>query len=364
MTDVLGLASIVTLYQAGNGIYDLFDKVLVLDEGREMYYGPMREARPFMESLGFVCAPGANVADYLTGVTVPTERRVRQEMKHSFPRTADAIRRLYEESPIHKMARTEYSYPSTDEAKDKTTLFRLGVAAEKDMGLPATSPMTVGFLGQVEACIKRQYQIIWGDKVTFFIKQTSSIVQALIAGSLFYNAPDTSAGLFMKSGTCFLALLFNSLLSMSEVTDSFTGRPVLLKHRSFALFHPAAFCLAQIFVDVPVVLFQVSIFSLILYFMVGLTPSAGAFFTFWVIVVATTMVSAERLRDGALILNEAASLPFASPACFLVADIGSRQVHDGAFPGDWRLLQHVRRRFQGLGLHHRRRDNVFGVHDP
>ncbi|KAM4067057.1 ABC-2 type transporter [Hirsutella rhossiliensis] len=289
MTDVLGLASIVTLYQAGNGIYNLFDKVLVLDEGKEMYYGPMREARPFMERLGFVCAPGANVADYLTGVTVPTERKVRSDMQHSFPRTADAIRQVYEESPIHESVRAEYDYPSTDEANNKTTLFRQGVAMEKDKGLPAKSPMTVGFLGQVKACIARQYQILWGDKATFLIKQISTIVQALIAGSLFYNAPSTSAGLFMKSGACFFAILFNSLLSMSEVTDSFTGRPVLLKHKSFALFHPAAFCIAQIAADIPVILFQVSTFSLILYFMVGLTMSAETFFTFWIIVVATTM---------------------------------------------------------------------------
>lgn len=294
MTDVLGLASIVTLYQAGNGIYNLFDKVLVLDEGKEIYYGPMANARPFMEELGFICEDGANVADYLTGVTVPTERKIRTELALKFPRTADAIRTQYEASPIHEQMKAEYSYPSSDEAKDKTKLFCDGIAMEKDKHLPAKSPMTVSFAGQVKACVLRQYQILWGDKATFFIKQISTVVQALIAGSLFYNAPATSAGLFMKSGACFFALLFNSLLSMSEVTDSFTGRPVLLKHKSFSFFHPAAFCIAQIAADIPVILFQVSIFSVILYFMVGLTASADAFFTFWVVVVATTMVSSHR----------------------------------------------------------------------
>jgi ABC-type multidrug transport system permease subunit len=76
---------------------------------------------------------------------------------------------------------------------------------------------------------------------------------------------------------------------MSEVTDSFSGRPVLAKHKSFALYHPAAFCIAQITADIPVLLFQVSIFSVVLYFMVGLTVEAGAFFTFWIIVFATAM---------------------------------------------------------------------------
>lgn len=67
MTNLFGLASVVTLYQAGNGIYELFDKVLVLDEGKQIYYGPAKQARPFMEDLGFVCVDGANVADFLTG---------------------------------------------------------------------------------------------------------------------------------------------------------------------------------------------------------------------------------------------------------------------------------------------------------
>lgn len=67
MTDIFGLASIVTIYQAGNGIYDLFDKTLVLDKGKQLFYGPLKDARPFMEGLGFICADGANVADFLTG---------------------------------------------------------------------------------------------------------------------------------------------------------------------------------------------------------------------------------------------------------------------------------------------------------
>lgn len=68
LTDMFGLSTIVTLYQAGNGIYNLFDKVLVLENGEQIYYGPRESARPFFEELGFVCADGANVADFLTGM--------------------------------------------------------------------------------------------------------------------------------------------------------------------------------------------------------------------------------------------------------------------------------------------------------
>lgn len=296
MTDVLGFSTIVTLYQAGNGIYDLFDKVLILDEGKETYYGPMKDARPFMENLGFVCAPGANVADFLTGVTIPTERDINPNMQHTFPQTASAILLEYEKSAIRTQMVAEYDFPDKDATRHKTSEFQRAIAMEKHKMLPKSSPLTVGFAQQVYTCVKRQYQIIWGDQATFWIKQGSTLVQALVAGSLFYNAPVTSAGLFLKSGALFFALLFNTLVAMSEVTDSFHGRPVLLKHKSFAFFHPAAFCIAQIAADIPVILSQVSILSLILYFMVGLTKDAGTFFTFWVIVVSATFCMTAMFR--------------------------------------------------------------------
>lgn len=295
MTDTLNLSTVVTLYQAGNGIYDLFDKVLVLDEGEQIFYGTREQARPFMEEAGFICREGSNIADYLTGVTVPTERRIRDGFESRFPRNAEALRAEYEKSPIYTEMVADYSYPDSDLARERTEEFKQGVAFETSKTLPKNSPFTVGFYDQVKICVQRQYQILWGDKATFIIKQVATLCQALIAGSLFYDAPDNSGGLFIKSGALFFSLLYNSLLAMSEVNESFSGRPVLIKHKGFAYFHPAAFCLAQIAADIPVLLFQVSMFGLVLYFMVGLSMSAGAFFSYWIIVFTTTMVSAFQL---------------------------------------------------------------------
>lgn len=290
MTDTLNLSTVVTLYQAGNGIYDLFDKVLVLDEGEQIFYGTREQARPFMEQAGFVCREGSNIADYLTGVTVPTERRIRDGFENRFPRNAEALRTEYEKSSVHAQMIAEYSYPDSELARERTEEFKQGVAWETSKHLPNSSPFTVGFVDQVKICVHRQYQILWGDKATFFIKQAATLAQALIAGSLFYSAPDNSGGLFVKSGALFFSLLYQCLLAMSEVTESFSGRPVLVKQKGFAYFHPAAFCLAQIAADIPVLLFQISIFGLIVYFMVGLTMSASAFFSYWIIIFTTTMV--------------------------------------------------------------------------
>ena len=289
MTDILGISTIATLYQAGNGIYELFDKVLVLDEGKQIYYGPREEARPFMEQMGFMCDDSANVADFLTGVTVPTERAIRDTYKQSFPRDAIALRKRYDSSEIKQRMVSEYDFPDLDETKRATAEFQEAVAREKTPGLPKSSPFTVSFQTQVVSAIIRQYQIMWGDKASFVVKNATVLILALVTGSLFYQAPDNSAGLFTKGGSLFISLLGFGLMAMSEVTDSFSGRAVLAKHKEFAFYHHAAFCFSQITSDIPVILCQVTVWSLIVYFMTGLTPSASAFFTFWIVLFSVSI---------------------------------------------------------------------------
>jgi len=162
-----------------------------------------------MESQGFLCRDGANVADYLTGVTVPSERQIKPDFESRFPRNNIELEQTYKQTPIKARMDRELDYPTTEEAKENTRLFCEAVSLDKAKHLPKSSPMTVSFGEQVKACVIRQYQIIWGDKATMIIKQGSTLVQALIAGSLFYNAPATSSGLFVKGGALFLALLYN-----------------------------------------------------------------------------------------------------------------------------------------------------------
>lgn len=325
MTDVYSLSSIVTLYQAGNQIYDLFDKVLILDEGKQIYYGPMSQARGFMEDLGFVCEDGANVADFLTGVTVPTERQIRPGFEATFPRDSGSIRSIYQNGDIFKNAITQYSYPTTELARQRTSDFKESVNFER---ASKQSEYTVSFLSQVKACVIRQYQIIGGDMVTFAMKQGSNIIQALIAGSLYYQAADDSSGVFIKGGVLFWSVLYNSMTAMSEVVDSFTGRPVILKHKSLAYIHPAAICIAQITADIPIIILQVTTWSLITYFMAGLVLNASNFFTYWIVLFVTNMCACALFRAlGAMFdsFNTAAQL--SGYAIGIMAIYAGYQIH-------------------------------------
>ncbi len=47
------MTTFTSLYQAGEGIYEQCDKVMVLNESRIVYFGPTKEARKYMINLGF-----------------------------------------------------------------------------------------------------------------------------------------------------------------------------------------------------------------------------------------------------------------------------------------------------------------------
>lgn len=91
---------------------------------------------------------------------------------------------------------------------------------------------TLPFYKQVITVTHRQFLIMFGDQQSLFGKWGGILFQSLIVGSLFYNMPQTSAGVFPRGGVLFFMLLFNALLALAELTSAFGSRPVMLKHKS------------------------------------------------------------------------------------------------------------------------------------
>jgi ABC-type multidrug transport system permease subunit len=83
--------------------------------------------------------------------------------------------------------------------------------------------------------------------------------------------PKTASGAFPRGGAIFFILLFNALLALAEMTAAFSSKPILLKHKSFSFYRPAAYAIAQTVVDVPLVAVQVFLFNVIIYWMGGVS---------------------------------------------------------------------------------------------
>lgn len=56
---------VIALLQPEPQVYDIFDDVMLLSNGRIAFHGPRPLAEPYFENLGFVPPPKKAVADFL-----------------------------------------------------------------------------------------------------------------------------------------------------------------------------------------------------------------------------------------------------------------------------------------------------------
>ncbi|KAL2353475.1 ABC-2 type transporter-domain-containing protein [Cryomyces antarcticus] len=272
LTNFTHISTSVALYQAGESLYDLFDKVLLIDAGRCAYFGPTEDAAQYFKDLGFVQPDRWTTADFLISVTDEHERHVKEGWEDRIPRSADQFGDIFLESDRLKK--------NEEEIRDFEEELKERVAARHAAQTKATKKKnyTLPFYKQVTACTHRQFLVMFGDPMSLGGKWGGIFFQALIVGSLFYNMPATSQGVFTRGGVMFFMLLFNALLALAELTSAFSSRPILLKHKSFSFYRPSAYAIAQTIVDIPLVLVQVTIFDVVVYFMSGLSRTASQFF--------------------------------------------------------------------------------------
>jgi ATP-binding cassette subfamily G (WHITE) protein 2 (PDR) len=97
-TEMAGSTAIVAIYQASQSIYDVFDKVAVLYEGRQIYFGRKDAAKTFFVNMGFECPLRQTTADFLTSITSPAERIVREGFEGKVPQTPDEFAKIWQAS--------------------------------------------------------------------------------------------------------------------------------------------------------------------------------------------------------------------------------------------------------------------------
>lgn len=73
------------------------------------------------------------------------------------------------------------------------------------------------------------------------------------------------------------AVLFASISMMAEIPALYSQRPIVLRQSRAAMYHPFVESLALTLVDVPKMFMVIILFSVILYFLVGLQQSAKPF---------------------------------------------------------------------------------------
>ncbi|KAG2347847.1 pleiotropic drug resistance ABC transporter [Suillus weaverae] len=283
ITDVRCTTTIVSLYQASERLYDLFDKVCVIAEGRMAYFGSAKLAKGYFIDMGFEPQNRQTTPDFLVAVTDTNGRKIRPGYESFVPRTSEDLASRFMVSDLGRQNQKTIEIRCEQfigSRKHKQT-YLSSVAAERT---PRSTAYMTSIPQQVKAVMTRRLQIIAGDKFELFIQLASQVFQAVITGTVFLNVPNDTLAYFSRGGVLFFSLFFSAITSLAEVPALFSQRPIVLRHQKAALYYPFIQSLAHTVVDIPITLVIQLVFAVTLYFLVGLQRSAAQFFIFYLFI--------------------------------------------------------------------------------
>ena len=307
LTDACKRATIVSLYQASDTIYNLMDKVMLIDEGRMLYQGPARNVEPYFNALGYQRLPRQTMSDFLTSITSSNAaENVRKGHEMSVPRGAVDLEKAFRASQAFTDVQSDIeryerdmealhdTYETTDNEDDgpmpAPEAMKKHAKQNKSKYVLSRSSYNTSFFRQVLLCARREFWQLNGHRAPLISKFLCVLVCSFILSSMFYAMPNDTGGVYSRGGFCFYSAGLVAWFQLGELESAFFGRTVFSRQKRYAMVRPSAVVIGKTLMDIPIMFLQAVMFTVIAYFISGLRLDPGAFFIFLSAVFLVTMV--------------------------------------------------------------------------
>lgn len=287
-----GMSNVATIYQGSEAMYQYFDRVVVMYEGRMIFCGPASRAKHYFLELGFHCPERHTTADFLTSITSPAERIYQKTFTGPRYDTAESLAQVFRNSNDYRLLQKDMVRYQEQVASDPSlnSTFQSEVEGLRSKLSPksAIEPSSLGT--QTLTALRRQCQLTWRNRTTLITVFIITAVNAVITASAYYMAPQTSTGSFERSGALWFALVYFNLNALTEVPKTIRSRAILLKQHRLGYAHPVALVIAEALADIPIAFLQALVFACCYYFTIGLEKTASSFWIF-VLITFTNLTS-------------------------------------------------------------------------
>ncbi|KAI1397475.1 ABC transporter PeaB1 [Hypoxylon fuscum] len=282
-----GCSTAMSVYQGSNSMVPLFDKVLVINGGRQIFYGKATEAKAYFENLGFVCPERTTVTDFLNSMTAePKLRKLREGWEFRAPSTAIQFEEAFRQSEHRKAV------------ADRVAAKR--AAAVSASAGPKRKVYALPLRRQILECCVRQFRVLAKDTNTWMTEALTIVVQSLILGTLFRDQPRVTQSFFILGSALFNSVLVPALQSMSEFNNSFAERPLVIRQKRYRFYRPLAYALGLVLTDTLWKVVAIC-YNIPQYFLTAFQRSPDKFFTWFCIVYVEHMALSMVFRAIAVV---------------------------------------------------------------
>nr|GEW75923.1 ABC transporter G family member 25 [Tanacetum cinerariifolium]GEW78549.1 ABC transporter G family member 25 [Tanacetum cinerariifolium] len=272
-----GKTLITSVHQPSSRVFQMFDKVLVLSEGRCIYFGRGSDAMTYFDSINFRPSFPMNPADFLLDLANGAWHQ-------------DGVNER-ERPNVKQILTTSYSNLLASKVKEaclNTTCKENTNVEPKESRNKCVNGINTWF-NQFTILIQRSLKERKHE--TFNPLRVFQVLAAsLLAGFMWWHSDyrdiQDRLGLLF-----FFAIFWGVFPSFNAVFAFPQDRAVFTKERASGMYSLSSYFMARIVGDAPMELILPSLFLSITYWMCGLKPEIGAFVLTLLILLAYVLVS-------------------------------------------------------------------------
>ncbi|GMF33344.1 unnamed protein product [Phytophthora lilii] len=275
---------VIALLQPSPEVFELFDNIMLLNDGEVMYHGPCEQVLPYFERLGFVCPPDRDVADYL--LDLGTDEQYQYEVMKAgnhpslqclAPRLASEFAELFQQSHIHHETMCALEAPlSMERAHD---------AKEHIDKMPE---FRQSFWASAWALTRRQTTIAIRNTAFIRVRAFMVVFMGLVYASTFYQVDPTNVQVSL--GVLFQGTMFLQLGQASQIPSFIAAREIYYKQRRANFYRTASFAIGCSVALIPTAVGECVVFGSLVYWMCGFIAEASYFLFFMLAMILTNMV--------------------------------------------------------------------------
>jgi len=292
LAEALNLPVITALQQPSYELFSQFDKLLLLDKGRVAFHGPVENALPFFETLGLHCPDTENPADFLPTALVepslyfsgkPEDAPTSREISQAYRRSSDYARL---EAEINAQVQDDYDADPSSSSDRLPLRGRRRRDILRESYTAKSHKYPVSLFRQTVLLTKRAFLQHYHDPLSVIVtRYVSAIFMGLIWELSFFQLGDSLSDTQSKGGLAFFGITFASFNALgSAMPTLFREREVFLAQRAAKYYPTFPYWVAPIFVEIPILVGEVVLFSVPLYFMAGLSLEPDRYFFFCLVV--------------------------------------------------------------------------------
>ncbi|KAG8885259.1 hypothetical protein FRB97_001705 [Tulasnella sp. 331] len=302
-----GMIVIASIHQPNWETFSLFDKLLLLGQGRTMYSGPSDRLSHYLaHGLNHPVPQHGNPADHALEL-VNTEFMPDTDQRHTH---------------VDNLATAWSTYATTHSAE---------LGAHRDPELP----LKEGPIGDGIRSFARQRRLVghsvktsWHQTVILMERNMINYARNLLAygvrlamyvgmgvmlATIWVNLAQTSDKINDRLSVHFYSVAFLGFMSIAGIPAFIEERQVFVRERMNGLYGPGAYVIANSVCTVPYLFACSLLFCVLIYWSIGLHPGATAFFRFLaVLFIAVYAAESQSALVAAIIPIFVAALAIAS----------------------------------------------------